>query len=208
METSVNLSTEKAQRDYQLVLRARDEGDERAYADLMRTYREPLYMMLFKMTSDATAAEDLTIEAFGKAFHQLKNYTPNHAFSTWLFAIASNNCIDYLRRKRKEQTYYIDDVIAPSYDESQPVSRELNIPSEANNPEEDMVRQQRIQVMREVIKQLKPMYRYIVELRYFEELSYEEIAAKMNMPIGSVKSKLHRAHNLLFSILSKRDDIF
>lgn len=165
-------------------------------------------MMLFKMTSDATAAEDLTIEAFGKAFHQLKNYTPNHAFSTWLFAIASNNCIDYLRRKRKEQTYYIDDVIAPSYDESQPVSRELNIPSEANNPEEDMVRQQRIQVMREVIKQLKPMYRYIVELRYFEELSYEEIAAKMNMPIGSVKSKLHRAHNLLFSILSKRDDIF
>lgn len=208
METSVNLSTEKAQRDYQLVLRARDEGDERAYADLMRTYREPLYMMLFKMTSDATAAEDLTIEAFGKAFHQLKNYTPNHAFSTWLFAIASNNCIDYLRRKRKEQTYYIDDVIDPSYDESQPVSRELNIPSEANNPEEDMVRQQRIQVMREVIKQLKPMYRYIVELRYFEELSYEEIAAKMNMPIGSVKSKLHRAHNLLFSILSKRDDIF
>lgn len=208
METSVNLSTEKAQRDYQLVLRARDEGDERAYADLMRTYREPLYMMLFKMTSDATAAEDLTIEAFGKAFHQLKNYTPNHAFSTWLFAIASNNCIDYLRRKRKEQTYYIDDVIAPSYDESQPVSRELNIPSEANNPEEDMVRQQRIQVMREFIKQLKPMYRYIVELRYFEELSYEEIAAKMNMPIGSVKSKLHRAHNLLFSILSKRDDIF
>lgn len=208
METSVNLSTEKAQRDYQLVLRARDEGDERAYADLMRTYREPLYMMLFKMTSDATAAEDLTIEAFGKAFHQLKNYTPNHAFSTWLFAIASNNCIDYLRRKRKEQTYYIDDVIAPSYDESQPVSRELNIPSEANNPEEDMVRQQRIQVMREVIKQLKPMYRHIVELRYFEELSYEEIAAKLNMPIGSVKSKLHRAHNLLFSILSKRDDIF
>ena len=208
METSVNLSTEKAQRDYQLVLRARDEGDERAFADLMRMYREPLYMMLFKMTSDATVAEDLTIEAFGKAFHQLSNYTPKHAFSTWLFAIASNNCIDYLRRKRKEQTYYIDDIVSPVSDETQRASRELNIPSDDDNPEEDMVRRQRIQIMREVIKQLKPMYRHIVELRYFEELSYEEIAAKMDIPIGSVKSKLHRAHSLLYTILSQRDDLF
>ena len=100
MEVSSTNLTEKAIRDYQLVCQARDHGNQKAYADLMNTYREPIYYMLLKMTNSSTDADDLTIEAFGKAFKSLSQYTPEYAFSTWLFRIATNNCIDFIRKKR------------------------------------------------------------------------------------------------------------
>ena len=109
MESAPQLTTEKAKRDYQLVCRAREQGDQRAYADLMRMYKEPIYLMLLKMTNNPTEADDLTIEAFGKAFSSLHLYTPTHAFSTWLFSIATNNCVDFIRKKRL-QTIYLDDI--------------------------------------------------------------------------------------------------
>ena len=90
---------DKAQRDYQLVVAARDKGDQRAYADLMRYYREPVYLMLLRMTHSPVDADDLTIEAFGKAFRQLASYTPQNTFATWLFSIASNHGIDFIRRQ-------------------------------------------------------------------------------------------------------------
>lgn len=203
MEVKTHFQTEKAQRDYALVCRAREQGDQRAYADLMRAYKEPLYLMLLKMTNDPTEADDLTIEAFGKAFASLHLYTPTHAFSTWLFSIASNNCVDFIRKK-KLQTVYLDDIRVGSSDEVY----EYPIPSEANNPEEAVIKDQRVQMLRDVVRQLKPRYRQLVELRYFEELSYEEISEKLNMPIGTVKVQLFRARDLLHQILcSKKEAI-
>src|SRR5512137_2963449 len=93
--------TEKAQRDYRLVKRAVNQGDQKAYAELMNNYRESLYYMLLKMTNNQVDADDLTIEAFGKAFKKLHQYTPDYAFSTWLFKIAANNCIDFMRKSRR-----------------------------------------------------------------------------------------------------------
>src|SRR5512142_532602 len=98
MEVNLNLS-DKAQYDYELVLQAM-EGDQKAYAELLGRYRDAIYFMLLKMVNNSSDAEDLTIEAFGKAFKNINQYTPNYAFSTWLFKIATNNCIDFIRKKK------------------------------------------------------------------------------------------------------------
>lgn len=201
MEVNSQLTTDKAQRDYLLVQRARENGDQRAYADLMRMYKEPIYLMLLKMTNNPTEADDLTIEAFGKAFASLHLYTPTHAFSTWLFSIATNNCVDFIRKKRL-QTVYLDDIRTTSSGDVY----EYPIPSEANNPEESFIREQRVSMLREVVRQLKPRYRRLVEMRYFDELSYEEIAAELKMPLGTVKVQLFRARDLLHNILSGKKE--
>ena len=190
------MTTEKALRDYQLGCRAREDGDQRAYADLMRMYKEPIYLLLLKMTNNPTEADDLTMEAFGKAFASLHLYTPTHAFSTWLFSIATNNCVDFIRKKRL-QTIYLDDIRTSAEGEVY----EYPIPSEGDNPEENIIHEQRVQILREVVRQLKPRYRKLVEMRYFEEMSYEEIAEKMKMPLGTVKVQLFRARDLLYNIL-------
>ena len=94
--------SDKAKRDFQLVERAQD-GDEQAFTQLLATYRDSIYFMVLKMVRNKVDAEDLTIEAFGKAFRNIEQYSPDYAFSTWLFRIASNNCIDFLRRKKIRQ---------------------------------------------------------------------------------------------------------
>src|SRR6478735_4428632 len=101
-----NLS-DKALKDYNLVKKAIDFGDQKAYAELMARYKDSIYFMLLKMVNNRDDADDLTIEAFGKAFKNLHQYTPDFAFSTWLFKIATNNCIDFIRRKKK-MTFSID----------------------------------------------------------------------------------------------------
>src|SRR6187200_3256750 len=105
MEVNPNLS-EKAQVDYKLVQLA-VKGDQKAYAELMSLYKDSIYFMLLKMVNNRDDADDLTIEAFGRAFKNIKQYTPDYAFSTWLFKIATNNCIDFIRKKKK-QTMSID----------------------------------------------------------------------------------------------------
>lgn len=195
-EMEAVLQNEKALRDYQLVLAARDKGDQRAYADLMRFYREPIYMMLLRMTHNPTDADDLTIETFGKAFCQLHSYSPTNTFATWLFAIASNNGIDYIRRRRLE-TVSLSSLSVGSDNEGY----EYPMPSSDANPEEALMTTQRGELLREVVRQLKPRYRTIVEMRYFQELSYEEIAEKLKLPMGTVKIQLRRARMLLAQIL-------
>lgn len=190
------MQNEKAQRDYQLVLAARDKGDQRAYADLMRFYKEPVYMMLLRMTHNPTDADDLTIETFGKAFCQLHTYTPTNTFATWLFAIASNSGIDYIRRRRLEMVSL--NAMSVRGDDD---AFEYPLPSEDANPEEALIATQRGELLREVVGQLKPRYRTIVRMRYFEELSYDEIAEKLKIPLGTVKIQLRRARMLLAQIL-------
>ena len=190
------MQNEKALRDYQLVLAARDKGDQRAYADLMRFYREPIYMMLLRMTHDPTEADDLTIETFGKAFCQLHTYTPTNTFATWLFSIASNSGIDFIRRRRLEMVS-LNNISVRNDDDTY----EYPLPSDDANPEEALIATQRSELLREVVGQLKPRYRNIVRMRYFEELSYDEIAERLNIPLGTVKIQLRRARMLLAEIL-------
>ena len=201
MEVLVSQLTDKATRDYQLVCLAREKGDQKAYADLMNTYREPIYYMLLKMTNSAVDADDLTLEAFGKAFKSLQQYTPDYAFSTWLFRIATNNCIDFIRKKRAK-TVSIDNL----YTNIDGEEVGINIPSETLDPEEKIIEKQKIILMREVVNRLKPHYRQLVELRYFDELSYEEIAAKLDIPLGTVKAKLFRAREFLYNIIKNSED--
>ena len=102
LEETVQHLSDKAVKDYKLVCRALNDGDQKAYAELMSRYKDSIYYMLLKMVNNRDDAEDLTIEAFGKAFKNIKQYTPDYAFSTWLFKIATNNCIDFIRKKRKD----------------------------------------------------------------------------------------------------------
>jgi RNA polymerase sigma-70 factor (ECF subfamily) len=196
-----NLSS-KAQYDYQLVKRAIEKGDQKAYAELMSRYRDSIYFLLLKMVNNKDDAEDLTIEAFGKAFSRLHQYTPNYAFSTWLFKIASNNAIDFIRKRKLENLTSIDKPLAN--DESGELT--MDIKSENMDPEESVIKKQKIKMMREVVEKLKPRYRELVELRYFKEYSYEEIAEQLNLPIGTVKAQLFRAREFLFNILKNTED--
>src|ERR1035437_9939489 len=192
MEVTPNLS-EKAQYDYELVLQAL-EGDQKAYAELLGKYRDAIYFMLLKMVNNTSDAEDLTIEAFGKAFKNINQYTPNFAFSTWLFKIATNNCIDFIRKK-KLNNISLDQSAA--HEDSAP----MVIPTDAPDPEENMISQQKVILLRAVVAKLKPRYRKLIELRYFHEYSYEEISEKLELPIGTVKAQLFRARELLYNIL-------
>jgi len=192
MEINTNLS-EKARHDYDLVKRA-TAGDQRAYAELMGRYRDAIYYMLLKMVNNASDAEDLTVEAFGKAFKNIQQYAPNYAFSTWLFKIATNNCIDFIRKKKVTHIS-----LDHTNEEHERATRE--VVSSAPDPEESLMNDQKIKMMRSLVSKLKPRYRKLIELRYFNELSYEEIAEELELPIGTVKAQLFRARELLFNIL-------
>ena len=194
VKTATNLSP-RAQEDYELVLRAID-GDQRAYAILMERYRSSIFHMMLKMVNNREDADDLTLEAFGKAFNKLPSYAPRYAFSTWLFKIAINNCIDYIRKKRLH-LLSIDDPIEPNGDHDY----SSNIRSGALNPEERFIRKQRVKLMRSTLGKLNLKYRLMIELRFFEELSYDEIAKELNIPLGTVKAQLFRAKEILFNLL-------
>ncbi len=188
--------TDKALRDYKLVQQAINSGDQIAYAELLNNYRDSLYFMLLKMTNNPVDADDLTIEAFGKAFKNLHQYTPDFAFSTWLFKIASNNCIDFIRKKKKN-TFSID----KPYDNTEGDDLSNNLPSQSLDPEEVLIKDQKIKLMRQIVEKLKPHYRNLIELRYFKEYSYEEIAQELELPLGTVKAQLFRSREFLFNIL-------
>lgn len=199
MEVKATL-TEKAMRDYELVQRAVQNQDQKAYAELMNNYRDSLYFMMLKMTNNPYDAEDLTIEAFGKAFKRIDQYAPEYAFSTWLFKIASNNCIDFMRKK-KNQVVSIDS----PYDNADD-NYSLDISSSDLSPEETFIEKQKGIMMRSIVDKLKPHYKTLVELRYFKEYSYEEIAEELNLPLGTVKAQLFRARDLLYNMMKNKSE--
>ena len=198
-EVNPNLS-DKAVVDYQLVREAVDHGNQKAYAELMSRYKDSIYFMLLKMVNNRDDADDLTIEAFGKAFKNIHQYTPDYAFSTWLFKIATNNCIDYIRKKRKQMLS-----IDKGYENENGEDVALEIKSDTIGPEEKLMKKQKMETMREVVDKLKPRYRTLIELRYFQELSYEEIATNMDLPLGTVKAQLFRAREFLYQIMKNSE---
>jgi RNA polymerase sigma-70 factor (ECF subfamily) len=196
MELGNGLS-DKAKNDLLLVESAKN-GNEKAFSSLLNRYRDSIYYMLLKMVNNSSDAEDLTIEAFGKAFHNIDSFTPEYAFSTWLFKIATNNCIDFIRKKQVTPT-----PIDQLQDDLDSVT--VNIQSDLPDPEETLINDQKIAVLRDIVNQLKPRYRNLIDLRYYKEYSYEEIAAELKLPIGTVKAQLYRAKSLLYNIFTKTE---
>ncbi|MEY3426215.1 MAG: hypothetical protein RL679_1573 [Bacteroidota bacterium] len=192
--------SDKARFDLILVEAAK-KGDQSAYAQLMDRYRESIYYMMFKMVRHQDDADDLTIEAFGKAFSRLEQYSPSYAFSTWLFKIASNNCIDFIRKKRIKVTS-----MDTGYTTSNGEVIFVDAKAHTLNPEETIIHGQKVIHMRLLVSKLKPRYRQLVEKRYFEELSYEEIAEELNLPLGTVKAQLFRARDFLSNMIEKTKD--
>lgn len=198
-EPSVNLS-EKAKHDLALINRAL-KGNQLAYTEILHHYKDSIYYMILKMVSDPLEAEDLTIEAFGKAFKKLDQYEPTFAFSTWLFKIATNNTIDFLRKKRMK-TFSLDE----GFTDDSGDNYYFEIPSGGRNPEAELIRNQNHRILNKVVQSLKPRYRKLIMLRYFDELSYDEIAEELQLPIGTVKAQLFRAKEMLHSVLEKKED--
>jgi RNA polymerase sigma factor (sigma-70 family) len=195
--------TDKAKLDLILVEKARDHGDPRAYSALMAKYRDPIFFMLYEKLNDKELAKELTISALGKAFSKIHLYTPTFAFSTWLFTIARNNSIDYLRKK-KLTTVSLDALI--EYQDGGLGG--MDFPSDGPSPESIMMKKQRIQILKELVDKLKPQYRDLVKLRYFKEYTYDEIAQEMDIPIGTVKAQLHRCREKLFKLLAGSKESF
>jgi len=202
MELIDHLS-DKAKKDYLLVLRALNEKDQRAYTELMGRYKDSVYFMLLKMVNNSDDAEDLTIETFSKAFKRLDQYTPQFAFSTWLFKITSNHSIDFIRKKRIKAIS-----IDQGYSNADGETYVIPVKEESFDPEESMQKDERVQRMHDVVEKLKPRYKRLVELRYFEEKSYEEISEILELPLGTVKAQLFRARDFMFDLMKTTKGTF
>ena len=199
MEVDKNFS-DKALEDFRLIDKATIENDEQAFAELMKRYKKPVYHMILKMVRNVDDAEDLTIEAFAKAFKNLKRFKKDYTFSTWLFRIATNNAIDFIRKKKLE-TMSLD----TSYKDDSGEAVKIDVEDNELNPMEETIKSQKIELIRVFVDKLPPKYQRLVKLRYFDELSYEEIAKELEAPLGTVKAQLHRARELMYDLVKGKE---
>jgi RNA polymerase sigma-70 factor (ECF subfamily) len=196
MSTSETLSKEERQlrnrqEDHELVTRAL-QGDQAAYSRLRNKYWRQIHTMLSRMIREKHDAEDLTQEAFIKAFNSLQSFNPDYAFSTWLYKIASNNCIDYLR-KRRLKTISMNAPLQMSDGEAPLELADPNSPI----PDAPITSAERTAILQEAIGNLPEKYRIVIELRHTQEMEYADIAEQLNLPLGTVKAHLFRARALL-----------
>ena len=177
-----------------LLRKALDDNDQQAYAELMSLYRDSIYYMLVRMVKNKDDAEDLTLMTFGKAFRYLDKYTPKYAFSTWLYRIALNNSIDFLRMKNNMPQYFEEDLYTSS-------TTSIIDQSEDNlqrNPEEEIIDKQRLQLLRAAVSELPERYRRVIELRYYEDLAYAE---RLGLTLSNVKIQIMRAKQMLSELM-------
>jgi RNA polymerase sigma-70 factor (ECF subfamily) len=174
-------------------------GNNQAYKKLMHKYHDAIFNFIFKMVHDRQQVEDLTQEAFIKAFSSLKNFNDEYAFSTWLYKIATNNSIDFIR-KRKLQMYSIDKPI-----ESMDSDYTFELPDDSYEADRELISNQKTRLLNAAIAELPEKYKKVIRLRHVEEKSYEEIADVLHLPIGTVKAHIFRAREVLYRSL--RDKI-
>lgn len=180
------------------------KGHERAYRELVRRYERPVFSLVYRMVRHRERAEDLTQETFVKALNALESYRPDYKFSSWIFKIANNAAIDQLRRKELE-TLSIDG--APDAD-SADTAREstLQLRDAGESPLDELEARELGSAIERAIGQLRPEYRSCIILRHVEGYPYEEIAELLELPLGTVKTYIHRARNELKQILESQDE--
>jgi RNA polymerase sigma-70 factor, ECF subfamily len=193
--------SEKALQDFQLIDQAVNEQDEQAFAMLMERYKKPVYHMILKMVRNVDDAEDLTIEAFTKAFKNLYKFKKDYTFSTWLFRIATNNSIDFIRKKKLDTMS-----LNTAYQDESGTNVTIDIKDKNLDPQEEAIKAQKIELIQLFVTKLPAKYQRLVRLRYFSELSYEEIAKELEAPLGTVKAQLHRARELLQDLIRGNKD--
>ncbi len=167
------------------------DGDEKAYKKLLENYRAAIYNLLYRMVRNKEETEDLVQEAFMKAFSALPSFNEEYAFSTWLYKIAINNCIDHMRKK-KLKTYSINKPVQSNDGE---LRREF--PDSSMSPDRQILTEERSKLIDEAIQGLPENYKIAIILRHTEEKSYEEIAEILSIPLGTVKARIFRAREML-----------
>lgn len=200
MELNNKQFSKKALEDFHLIDEATVKNDESAYAELMKRYRKPVYHMILKMVRNVDDAEDLTIEAFAKAFKNLHKFKKDYTFSTWLFRIATNNSIDFIRKKKLE-TLSLD----TSFKDDNGDAVTIDVKDNNLDPQEEAIKSQKIELIRMFVTKLPPKYQKLVRLRYFQEYSYDEIAKELDAPLGTVKAQLHRARELMYDLVKGKE---
>lgn len=195
-------SKQNRKEDHELVRQALD-GNQGAFARLRDKYWGSLNAMLFKMVRNQLDAEDLTQEAFIKAFASLKSFNFQYAFSTWLYKIASNNCIDYLRKRRLKTVSY-DEPVKTNKGEM-----EMQLPDTSSPlPDAPLTAQERTKILKQAIDDLPEKYRVVIDLRHNQEMEYQDIAEELGLPLGTVKAHLFRARARLLKALQGKMEHF
>jgi RNA polymerase sigma-70 factor (ECF subfamily) len=176
--------------DYEIVRRA-IENDRTAFKELMDKYRFPVQMVVRKIVFDEKEVDDLVQEAFIKAFNSISTFNFEFAFSTWLYKIATNNCIDYLR-KRRLKTYSMDSPVKQKDGETQ-----QEYPDVAPTIEKELIAGERSNQISKAIEELPDKYKRVIIMRHQEEMSYEDISEILELPLGTVKARIFRGRELL-----------
>lgn len=174
------------------------KGIQPSYEKLMKKYYQLIYNLVYRMISKKEDVEDLTQEAFIKAFNSLQNFDRQFSFSTWLFKIATNNAIDYLRKK-KLHTFSIDKQI-----ESDDSDFSFEIPDSENKPDKHIMDKEMRKILDEAIESLPPKYKQVIEMRHKGEFEYEEIAKELKLPLGTVKAHIFRGRELMNKYLKDK----
>lgn len=177
-------------------------GNESSYRKLTEKYQRALYFHIRKMIRQEEMTEDLVQEVFIKAFNNLDSYSNQYAFSTWLYRIATNHTIDFLRKK-KLNTYSINDPVKTRDGEM-----EVQLPDNTFATDQPLMRKQRKQIVQDAIESLPEKYRVVIELRHMQEYSYDEISEELDLPLGTVKAHIFRARELLYKALKDKKDSF
>ena len=167
-------------------------GDQVAFTFLLDHYWNEVYGFMLKRTENETDSEDISIETFAKAFDKISTYNNEFQFNTWLIAIAKNVHIDMLRKKKSTHLIEITD---------QEDQQAYNVADSSPSAEDDLISEQNLSRLLQFIKELKPNYQEVIQMRYFQELTYQEIADKIGEPLSNVKIKLLRAKKLLAAII-------
>ena len=177
-------------------IRKAKENNQFAFSFLLDKFWNHVYGYLLKRTENENDAEDITIQTFSKAFDKIETYNDKYEFTTWLITVAKNIHIDFLRKRKSRITH------ETSEDEEE---RVYGIVDESPTPEDKIITEQNLAKLLRDIKKLKPHYQEVINLRYFQELSYEEISKKIGEPMSNVKVKLLRAKKLLAEIIQNHE---
>lgn len=175
-------------------------GNHTSFTTLVNRYYASLYWVIYRIVGNSTDADDLTSESLVKAYEKLSSYSNKYAFSTWLHTIGSNSAIDFVRNRNKQPspinnpTSTEEDIMTPS------IESDLSA-------EDNMIRLETNDIIANVISELKPFHRSLIDMRYFKNMSYEEISKKLNKPIGTIKTGLFRARKILYNLIKDNKNL-